>query len=44
LIHELSLNSFVLIFRESKNTNQSGSWKNHSNCWAFRTNQRSLNC
>jgi hypothetical protein len=25
LIHELSLNSFVLIFRESKNTNQSGS-------------------
>ncbi len=27
LIHELSLNSFVLIFRESKDFNQSGSWK-----------------
>ncbi len=27
LIHELSLNSFVLIFRESKDFNQSESWK-----------------
>jgi hypothetical protein len=27
LIHELSLNSFVLIFRESKDFNQSKSWK-----------------
>ncbi len=27
LIHELSLNSFVLIFRESKNINQSESWQ-----------------
>ncbi len=26
-IHELSLNSFVLIFRESKDINQSESWK-----------------